>query len=570
MQRSNLRQGSSRQACKQCGNMFEITDDDLKFLESVSPVFNGKKEIIPSPTHCPDCRLQRRLASPNIRNFYKRNCDSCGKQMVSAYSPDKQLVIYCQACWWGDKWDACTYGRDIDFNRPFIEQMKELQRVVPRPTLMNKSPENSEYCNYAGFNKNCYLAVFGSWYNEDCLYGTYYDHSKSSVDCGFLTQGELCYESLFGTKLYQCFYCVDSSDCSDCLFSLNLRGCRNCMFCSNLRNKEYHIDNKQVSPEEFEAVRSSLKQYSNLQALLQRFHEWRVTCMRPATYTINCENCSGDYLRNCKNVHDANMVTNVEDGKYLFCCEYSKDCQDCSMMGYDNAQLFYECVTAGVGGQRNQFCFHNWTCNDMLYCDTPQSSSDCFGCVCVQRKRHCILNKQYTKEEYEALVPKIIDHMRKSGEWGEFFPISYLAFAYNETVAQEYFPLSKETAMQHQWGWQDQKEEIIGVTKTIPADSLPDSIDDIPDDILNWAIICSETGRPFKIVKQELNFYRQSGLPIPRFHHDERHKRRMALHNPLKLWERECMKCGKGIETTYAPERPEIVYCEECYLKAVY
>jgi hypothetical protein len=27
-------------------------------------------------------------------------------------------------------------------------------------------------------------------------------------------------------------------------------------------------------------------------------------------------------------------------------------------------------------------------------------------------KEYCILNKQYTKEEYEILVPKIIEHMK--------------------------------------------------------------------------------------------------------------------------------------------------------------
>jgi len=31
--------------------------------------------------------------------------------------------------------------------------------------------------------------------------------------------------------------------------------------------------------------------------------------------------------------------------------------------------------------------------------------------------KYCILNKQYSKEEYEELVPKIIEHMQKTGEW---------------------------------------------------------------------------------------------------------------------------------------------------------
>jgi CxxC-x17-CxxC domain-containing protein len=107
-------------------------------------------------------------------------------------------------------------------------------------------------------------------------------------------------------------------------------------------------------------------------------------------------------------------------------------------------------------------------------------------------------------------------------------------------------------------------------SKIIPAEKLPERISAIPDDILEWAIQCEVTKRPFKIVSQELEFYRRMELPVPRLHPDERHRRRLALRNPRRLWKRTCQKCGKEMETTYAPERPETVYCEECYLKEVY
>lgn len=83
----------------------------------------------------------------------------------------------------------------------------------------------------------------------------------------------------------------------------------------------------------------------------------------------------------------------------------------------------------------------------MLYCANCFHSSYCFGCVGLRNKSYCILNKQYTKEEYEVLVPQIIKKMQADDKWGEFFPITMSPFAYNETVAQEYFPLSKEEAL---------------------------------------------------------------------------------------------------------------------------
>ena len=108
------------------------------------------------------------------------------------------------------------------------------------------------------------------------------------------------------------------------------------------------------------------------------------------------------------------------------------------------------------------------------------------------------------------------------------------------------------------------------VSKVIPAGKLPAAIDQIPDDIVNWAIECEKTKRPFRIIKQELEFYRQNGLPIPHLHPDERFNMRAELRNPRKLWTRKCEKCSKEVQTTFSPERKEKVVCEECYLKEVY
>jgi hypothetical protein len=43
-------------------------------------------------------------------------------------------------------------------------------------------------------------------------------------------------------------------------------------------------------------------------------------------------------------------------------------------------------------------------------------------------------------------VPQIIERMMQDGEWGEFFPATMSPFGYNETVANEYYPLSKSEA----------------------------------------------------------------------------------------------------------------------------
>jgi len=85
--------------------------------------------------------------------------------------------------------------------------------------------------------------------------------------------------------------------------------------------------------------------------------------------------------------------------------------------------------------------FHS---NNVLYSDTCHACKDCFGCVGIRHKQYCIFNKQYSQEEYEQLVPKIIEHMKQTGERGEFFPTDMSIFGYNETEAQTYYPMTKE------------------------------------------------------------------------------------------------------------------------------
>ena len=120
----------------------------MEFYDKVSPTFPiplqsegvsrsdgvvaSKRYVIPPPTLCPDCRQQRRIAFRNERKLYKRKCDATGKEIVSIYSPDKEYRVYTQDYWWSDSWDAMSYGREFDFSRSAMKQMKELMREVPK------------------------------------------------------------------------------------------------------------------------------------------------------------------------------------------------------------------------------------------------------------------------------------------------------------------------------------------------------------------------------------------------------------------------------------------------------
>jgi hypothetical protein len=295
--------------------------------------------------------------------------------------------------------------------------------------------------------------------------------------------------------------------------------------------------------------------------------KWKA--IHPWSFQRMNENCTGNYIVESKQCQACFDTRQCEGCAY---CEHIadvKESRDVSFFGL-TAELLYECTNLGIGAYRSLFCAYGYGLKESLYCYNCHFCDHCFGCISLHRQKYCIFNKQYSEKEYNRLVPKIIENMRKTGEWGEFFPASMSPFGYNETVANEYFPLGKKDAASQGFTWSDYEPPTPHVDRVIPAAKLPASIDRIPDDITNWAIECDVTKKPFRIVRQELEFYRDMKLPIPRLHPDERHLKRMALRNPRKLWNRKCAKCKDPIATSYSPERPETVYCEKCYLEAVY
>ena len=54
----------------------------------------------------------------------------------------------------------------------------------------------------------------------------------------------------------------------------------------------------------------------------------------------------------------------------------------------------------------------------------------------------------------------------------------------------DYYPLEKKEAIKLGFNWSDYEAPFPSVEKIISADKLPKDIEDIPDDVLNWAIKC--------------------------------------------------------------------------------
>ena len=546
---------SSKKICKNCGSEFQITDEDTRFYKLFS---------VPEPTKCPTCRLIRRMNERNTRSLYKRKCDFSGKEIISQYHGNAPFPVYHYDHWFGDSWDAMKYGQPIDFTKPFFEQFKVLRDKVPHMSafVVGGTLQNSDYTNCTGYLKDCYL-IFEADYNENCYYDNRIYHCKSVVDCLCMYGCELCYESRDSINCYNLKYSNDCEDCADSLFLSNCKGCKNCIACINLRHKDYHIFNKPCSAEEFADFisKNNLNSYDGVASFYKKADDFFAHHPHKNLQQEHNINSLGDYLYNSKNAY------------YCFDCKDLEDCRYCArvamtvkstmdMTGWgDNVELVYETAACGNNAYNLKFCTTCTTNNsDIEYCDQCVCCKNCFGCVGLNKKSYCIFNEQYSKDDYFSNKEKLVKHMMETKEYGEFFPADFCPFAYNESIAMEYFPLTEKEALARRFRWLNDNATYNPQTYKIPGE-----ISDVPDSVVDEVLTCKSCKKNYRITSNELKFYRHLSLPIPFFCANCRHLRRLKSKNPKNFWERTCDKCGKNIMTTFPPESKCPIYCEECY-----
>jgi hypothetical protein len=380
----------------------------------------------------------------------------------------------------------------------------------------------------------------------------------------------------------------DSAGCVDVYYSFDCRNCQNCIGCVGLRNKNYCIFNKQYTKEDFLIRKEELKigSYISQKNILDKLNILMLKHPRKYIHTMKSDNISGDYIFGSKNVKNSFTSYHGYDVKYSQDVRNTKDAYDVLVANFTEG-LMYEDAICGLQSSQIKFSVECYpSCLNLTYCAFCSGSSNLFGCVGLRNKEYCIFNRQYTKEEYFEMVEKIKKHMNEMlykddsnniYKYGEFFPSHFSPFAYNDTIAQEYFSLNEKIAKEKKYEWRNLEKREHEMT--LFNSDIPDHIDDVTEDILKENIECEDKeicnhncSKAFRIISLELVFYKKNKIPLPRKCPNCRHYERISSRNPVKLWHRSCMKegCQNEFETSYSPDRPEIVYCEKCYQQEVY
>jgi hypothetical protein len=319
--------------CQNCKKDLTIEPDDFRFYEKMK---------VPPPTFCPECRAQRRFSWRNERSLYHRECNRCKVSLVSIFSKEKPFPIYCNECWWGDKWEATDYAQNYDPTRSFLSQLEELFNKVPHLAFPNYKNVNCEYTSWLDESRNCYMA-FGSSRCEDVLFSETLVDCKYSMDLTNCNKTEYSFNSIYCHNSNNVHYCVNCDSCVACYFCFDLKGCQNCFLSYNLRHKNYMILNKQYSREKWKKEMEKI--LGNRKSMEKYLTEFKKIMKNKAVHRfavmLKTYNSSGNNLSNSKNALACFDSQNIENCQHITYGDSLKDCADL-FVAVKNTELCYE------------------------------------------------------------------------------------------------------------------------------------------------------------------------------------------------------------------------------------
>jgi hypothetical protein len=524
---------------------------------------------VPVPENCSTCRQQQRMLFRNFKTLYKRPSDKSGKMIVSMYNPEVPFPVWSIEEWWADDWGAESYAINLDLTKPFLRQLYELKTKVPHYSIMNTRSINCEYSNMVLDSKNCYL-IMGCVEDENCDYGHIVWYSKDSTDNLYVYKCELCYECIDCVGCNKLFYSQECESSADSIGLYDCRDCVNCVGCVGLRHKDNYIFNEQVSKEEYQKFleKYPLNDESSILYILGKRDELRKKMPARSIFGSHNTNVSGDHIYNAHNIRNSFDTKGGDNCRYCYTANKPVECFDITFAV--NNEYCYQILTCGSSNNLIS-CHLVMDSSFSLYSEFSNNIEYCFGCIGLRNKKYCILNKQYSKEEYEKLVPQIIENLKASGDWGNFFPVWMSPFGYNESIANEYMPLEKSEALVQGFTWRDDIPNTKGQENCNYKD-LPKNVDEYSDEnLLNKILKCDTCDKNYRLISREIAFYKRMKLALPSKCFNCRHQSRMNARNPRILNECTCVSCGKATQTTYPKDKHKIykIYCEECYKREI-
>lgn len=421
--------------------------------------------------------------------------------------------------------NGASYFLDYDLNIWFFENFKNLLDRVPMQFIFDfDGNENAEYVDAAFWVKNGYLTFVAWFWVENIAYSAFCYVNSANIYNSFLitTNCNNIYFSAGINNSFNIFYSKYINDSSNIWFCTNMIGCQECLFCDGLQNQKYCFRNKPLEKEEY------LKIKWDILSKKDKFMENYAFILKNPPLSYLSENINGKYNIRCQDVENGYWIANTKNSRNVI------------NTGWENINNFYDCFDVGVNSEDFYGVNGAWDSSKNIYCSSQLGQSlsiyysyniwncsFCFGCIGLKNKSYCILNKQYTKEEWYKKVEEIFAQMDADWILGDFFPESLNPFYFNDTMAyliDDTF--TKEEVEAEGFLWRDRQisvdiPEWLEVIKTGDLKKYQGF-----DAQGNWRInpeimkkvIQDDAWNIYRIIKMEYDFLIKHALPLPETH----------------------------------------------------
>jgi len=547
-------------ACSVTGQPFTVTPQEMELRKKLG--IEGEPDLHPI------FRFMQLGAFWQHWNLHKRKCDKTGNDIISVYPPDCPYPV-----WHKDEWikHASPPGADFDPSRKVFPQLWDFFQNSPIAHNIGTDNDNCEYTDDWWHSRNCYLSHSGLEC-EDVRYCYRVINLKNCEFCTYGFDSQLSCDLINCHNCFQVRYALNCWHCRDVNFCYDCRNCSDCFLSSNLRNKQYYFGNQQLTKEEYEERMQewNLQSHQTYERAKSSFKRMlNEIAWHRATFIEECENSTGNYLVNCKDcencffVHDMENCINMWRG-----AEYVKDSLDVISAAFKSELLFNTCLP-------QEHCYRITCCMDIVqsqwmdYCTHCFQCRNCFGCCGLAGKEYYIFNKPYSKEDYGPLREKIIEHMKKTGEYGKFFPGSFAANTYDESLSGFYWPLNDEMAKQY--GFRISHSQWERKPQYCEVSEIPDTTSEVDEELLTKVFWDETANRPFQIQKADIALADTLKVPLPHSYysrHLQENFRMIPFTGSLRVI--TCPQCQKETHTSWPEMYDGRILCEECYFKEVY
>lgn len=286
----------------------------------------------------------------------------------------------------------------------FFKELQKLLYSQPKPETLVLHSENCFFGDHV-FNSKKLSYCFDTSASSDSVYLFDCHLVAGSLDCDYTVESESCYDSVDLYKCFNCFYGEKLDNTRDALYCYDLSNCHDVFGCVSLKNKSYCIFNRQLTKEEYE---EKIQKYKLLapDKVLKMLEELKLSY--PITQSAaerNVNSPYGNYVYDCKNCYMCFDVGRSEDSSYLFDCADDKKSMDMSYT-YQGTHNSYQIVDS-INIYNSSFVLNSENCQDSFYLFNCKGVKSSLGCVGLQYKEYCILNRQFSKEEYDRQASEI-------------------------------------------------------------------------------------------------------------------------------------------------------------------